>query len=302
MNQLQVEYFLAVARNRSFTRTAEELYVTQPAISRQISSLEAELGFTLFDRTSKKTSLTPAGLLFLNYFTRCKEELSSTLEQARQANNAQAGAVTVGVLSGWNVSGFFPELIQRFRQSYPNVALSLESRDFQALMEGVKGEKLDVAITIDSAVERNGALSTQKLTEIPRLILYSARHPNAALESPRAEDFREDTFVVVADDDAARTRALVKEYCARYGFVPRMQIVPNIESMLAWVQSGLGVAIMDNWVRERTNDAFRYLTLDSSHEVMLVWRKANRNPAMPLLVNELTRLAQFRATEAGDHV
>ena len=53
MNQLQIEYFLAVARNRSFTRTAQELYVTQPAISRQISSLEAELGFTLFDRTSK---------------------------------------------------------------------------------------------------------------------------------------------------------------------------------------------------------------------------------------------------------
>ncbi len=297
MNQLQIEYFLAVARNRSFTRTAEELYVTQPAISRQISSLEAELGFTLFDRTSKKTSLTAEGVLFYGYFTRCKEEMAAIVEQARRANNAQAGAVSLGCLSGWDVSGFFPELIQRFRQTYPNVSLSMESRDFQGLMEAVKSEKLDAVITIDSAVEKNAALSMQKLTEIPRIILYSARHPKAALKQPRPEDFQDETFVVAADDDAARTRALVREYCAQYGFTPRIQVVSNIESMLVWVQNGLGVAIMDHWAREVTNDAFRHITLDSSHDVILVWRKGSQNPAVPLLVNELTRLAQFRGAE-----
>ena len=164
MNQLQIEYFLAVARNRSFTRTAQELYVTQPAISRQISSLEAELGFTLFDRTSKKTSLTAAGILFYNYFTRCREAFSATVEQARQANNAQAGVVAVGCPSGWDVSGFFPELIQRFRSSYPNVGLTMESRDFLALIEALKAERLDVVMTIDHAAEKNPALAVQRLT------------------------------------------------------------------------------------------------------------------------------------------
>ena len=299
MNQLQNEYFLAVARNRSFTRTAQELYVTQPAISRQISSLEAELGFTLFDRTSKKTSLTAAGILFYNYFTRCREAFSATVEQARQANNAQAGVVAVGCPSGWDVSGFFPELIQRFRSSYPNVGLTMESRDFLALIEALKAERLDVVMTIDHAAEKNPALAVQRLTEIPRIILYSARSPQAALASPKPADFRDETFVVVVDDDANRTCALVREYCAQYGFIPKLQIVPTIESMVLWVQNGMGVAVMDGWAREVTNDAFRYITLDSSHEVILVWRKATQNPAVPLLVNELTRLAQFRVSGAS---
>ena len=283
MNQLQIEYFLAVARNRSFTRTAQELYVTQPAISRQISSLEAELGFTLF----------------YNYFTRCREAFSATVEQARQANNAQAGVVAVGCPSGWDVSGFFPELIQRFRSSYPNVGLTMESRDFLALIEALKAERLDVVMTIDHAAEKNPALAVQRLTEIPRIILYSARSPQAALASPKPADFRDETFVVVVDDDANRTCALVREYCAQYGFIPKLQIVPTIESMVLWVQNGMGVAVMDGWAREVTNDAFRYITLDSSHEVILVWRKATQNPAVPLLVNELTRLAQFRVSGAS---
>ena len=139
----------------------------------------------------------------------------------------------------------------------------------------------------------------QRLTEIPRIILYSARSPQAALASPKPADFRDETFVVVVDDDANRTCALVREYCAQYGFIPKLQIVPTIESMVLWVQNGMGVAVMDGWAREVTNDAFRYITLDSSHEVILVWRKATQNPAVPLLVNELTRLAQFRVSGAS---
>ena len=67
MNDLQIDYFLAVARNLSFTKTAEEMYVSQPAISRHISHLEKELGFALFDRSKKTTQLTPAGGLFLRF-------------------------------------------------------------------------------------------------------------------------------------------------------------------------------------------------------------------------------------------
>ena len=75
MNDLQIEYFLAVARNLSFTKTAEELYVTQPAVSKQISLLEKELDAVLFDRTNKNTELTEAGKLFQRFFEDYKKSL-----------------------------------------------------------------------------------------------------------------------------------------------------------------------------------------------------------------------------------
>ena len=61
MNDLQIDYFLAVARHLSFTKAARELFVSQPAISRQILALEEELGYTLFERTNKSVHMTKAG-------------------------------------------------------------------------------------------------------------------------------------------------------------------------------------------------------------------------------------------------
>ena len=69
MNDLAIEYFLCAARSGSFSKAARELFVSQPAISRQIASLEKELGFTLFDRTNKQSKLTEIGELFYRFFT-----------------------------------------------------------------------------------------------------------------------------------------------------------------------------------------------------------------------------------------
>ena len=74
MNDLQIDYFMAVATNLSFTKTSRELYVSQPAISRQISQLEKELGVRLFVRNNQKTELTDAGRLYFDLFGRYKAD------------------------------------------------------------------------------------------------------------------------------------------------------------------------------------------------------------------------------------
>lgn len=290
MTSQQVEYFLAVARNLSFTKAAEELYVTQPAISRQISALEADLGFTLFDRASRKTALTAEGELFYRFFQNYSDAFAATVQKARELTGSQTGSVSMGHLSGWNLSGFLPKLITQFNTAYPNVSVGIESRGFKSLLSALRNDKVDVILTLDVTIDRDPDWAIQPLTEIPRILLYPASRQRTDGERMTPADFKNDTFYVVSDEEVPRASEFVRGYCSPYGFEPRIRTVPNIESMLTALQNGMGVTIMDSWQRDRTNDEFRYLTLNSSHLVSLAWRKSNSNPAIPLFVNEITLL------------
>ena len=96
MNDLQIDYFMAVATNKSFTKTSEELFVSQPAISRQISSLEKELGAKLFVRNNQKTELTAVGKLYFDLFSRYKADLINTKLEAAELLGKKKGTVRVG--------------------------------------------------------------------------------------------------------------------------------------------------------------------------------------------------------------
>ena len=290
MTSQQIEYFLAVARNLSFTKAAEELYVTQPAISRQVSALESDLGFTLFDRTSRKTTMTEEGKLFFGLFSTFSDAFAETVQKARDLAGAQTGAISMGHLSGWNLSGFFPKLLSQFNGAYPNVSVNVESHGFKSLLSALRNDRIDVILSLDVTIDRDPEWAIQPLTEIPRILLYSAEHPNADRGRLTPLDFKNDTFFVVGDDEVPRASEFVRGYCSPYGFEPKIFTVPNIESMLAAMQNGTGVAIMDSWQRDCTNHAFRYLKLNSSHLVSLAWRKSNSNPAIPLFINEITLL------------
>lgn len=290
MTSQQIEYFLAVARNLSFTKAAEELYVTQPAISRQVSALEADLGFTLFDRASRKTALTAEGELFYRFFREYSDSLVATIQKARELAGAQVGSISMGHLSGWNLSGFLPKLISRFNGIYPNISVSIESRGFRGLLSSLRNDKVDVILTLDVTIDRDPDWSIQPLTEIPRILLYHAARQRADGARMTLEEFKDDVFFVVSDEEVPRASEFVRSYCAPYGFEPKVRTVPNVESMLTVLQNGMGVAIMDSWQRDCSNTDLRYFPINSAHLVSLAWRKSNRNPAIQPFINEITLL------------
>ena len=120
MNDLQIDYFMAVATNLSFTRTSEELYVSQPAISRQISQLEKELGTRLFKRNNQKTELTETGKLYFELFRKYKAELINTRLLASEIDGRNKNVIRVGFLEGWDLTGIVPEMIKRYKEKYPD--------------------------------------------------------------------------------------------------------------------------------------------------------------------------------------
>ena len=122
MNQRQIESFLAVAETGNFTRAAERLYISQPAVSKQVLSLEEELGFLLLIREyHKDVQLTEAGKLYYDFFHKVMGEYKAVYEQAQQYRKKVRGTVRLGILTGWKIQDKLQNILEQMKQNYPEI-------------------------------------------------------------------------------------------------------------------------------------------------------------------------------------
>ena len=135
MTSLQVGYFLKVSESMSFSKAAEELYVSQPSVSRQVQLLEQELGVPLFDRSNKRSlSLTPAGVVFREFFLHTARGLEEAKHTATALSGSQHLKLRVGIGVGWDFSRQLMEFRREALKRYPMAELYFESVDLKVFM------------------------------------------------------------------------------------------------------------------------------------------------------------------------
>lgn len=286
MNDLHISYFLSIAENSSFTKTAQKFFVSQPAVSRVIASLENELGVTLFDRTLPQTKLTPAGEIFYNAFRQASELIQEASRAANALNDVITGDITIGILSGLDISEHFFSVLDAFCLRYPKISIQTSSAGFFDLRNSLQTGELDIILTLEDSLSPAPYIESKTIAQSSRLLLYSKRHPIALEKVLTPEMFRDIPFLVVKDK-GHKTELIVAQYCKPYGFTPKTISVQNIDSLIAGVQNLQGVAIVDGWSREKTNSSFGFLTLNSSNNIVLGWHPNCKNPVLPIFLNEI---------------
>ena len=133
MNQRQIESFLAVAETGNFTRAAERLYISQPAVSKQVLSLEEELGFLLLIREyHKDVQLTEAGKLYYDFFHKVMGEYKAVYEQAQQYRKKVRGTVRLGILTGWKIQDKLQNILEQMKQNYPEIEVRMSFACFRS--------------------------------------------------------------------------------------------------------------------------------------------------------------------------
>jgi len=285
MNDLEIDYFMAVATNLSFTKTSEELYVSQPAISRQIASLEKELGVTLFYRTNKTTELTKAGQLFYDYFREMRGGLLNAKVEAAKLDENSENNIRFGCLEGWNMTSWFPEAVEAFARKYPGAGISLSCLNTKELATALLRDNLEVILTFQDSVLRFKEFDFEDVVQRTKVLQYSSLHPLAGKEDLRPQDFRDEVFFVPVDEDMEAIRRIVIRSCRPYGFVPKIKYVDNPETMNASMQNGLGVCISDRWSWAQGFSATHAIDLKSSQMVSLAMKKGSRNEAAREFLN-----------------
>jgi DNA-binding transcriptional LysR family regulator len=295
MTDLQIDYFMAVARNNSFVKASERLYVSQPAISRQIAALESELGVMLFDRTKRTIRLTPAGELFYKFFQDYKNGLSTAKYHAKIINEKIEGAFRVGYLEGWTLPDFFPVFLTALSRQFPGIQVSLYAWNLRELAEELEGGNLDVIIHPDLFESAPLVFSARQLTEIPLILLYSKDLPQAKLEKPGLEDFKGCAFFSVNTFDYIRERLYRR--LGPYGIDPKdIVTVPNIETAIGRIHNNHGVMLTDSWNREQQNPHIGSFPLDFSQRILLSWIARDTNKFLQIFIS---RLSDFFPESAG---
>lgn len=283
MTDRQIMCFLEAAREMNFTKAANKLFLPQPAVSRYIAALEKELGCELFIREgSRKITLTQEGKVYFHMFQRFAGEFAQT----RALLNTPLHTLHFGYNIGWNISSFLPEVVAACKAKYPGFSIAVQCLGFHDLLEGLVNGSLDAILTIGDYPENHPEVEQEQITSIQRIIIYSERlFPNQNGLTP--SDFYACDFFV---DDDARIQQLslqIEEIFKPYHFVPRLKSVANMETVIASVENGLGVALLDVWGQNITNPGLRYVEMDSKHRICLAWKKNHAPAAVKILKDEL---------------
>lgn len=278
MDSLQIQYFLRVAEHLNFTKAANELFISQPSVSKQIASLEKELGFKLFNRDIKnQIVLTTAGMKFKEVFTNMTAEFNDAMKAADALINQPQGNLKVGMVEGWDLTAFIINCTDYFKINYPGVHLEFESHTFKNLYAGLDLNDLDVIICLEPGLRNIENLGIQKVIDIPSIILFSAKNPLARQNDLRPIDFKHEKFYILPPDETPLSSDINRGYCLSQGFEPHMIEKPNRDTILLALSCGSGYAMFDVWTRYQNNSEFRTIQISSLLSVCSVWKKNNEN-------------------------
>lgn len=232
--------FLAVADAEHFTRAADELHVSQPALSQQVRQLEEELGTPLFDRVGRRVRLTRAGETFRTHARRILAEVTEAHAALTELEGLARGVLTAGAVQTVNAY-LIPPVVSRFRKSYPGIALKVEELAADEIERGVLEGRLDFGITFVPA--REEGLASEALFEEELVLVTTPRHRLARRRSVEMKALGGEPLVLLPQKFCTRRVIDVALQSARVQ--PRIAVEMNsIEGILRTVRTSGGATIV----------------------------------------------------------
>lgn len=313
----EMKYIYAVYQERSFSKAAKKLYISQPALSNMVKKAEKEIGLPIFDRSTIPLTITKEG----NYYIRSIEEIL-LIQRNMKAYFDDLGSLNTGSLSLGGSSFFcsflFPDLIGKFRKRYPNVAIDLMEGNVKELKEGLENETLDLVIETaldagDSSVERFFYKKEQIILAVPsaypvnkRLQPYrltyqdilSGRFLNGRVDPVPLGEFRDVPFITMKPGNDMYQRSI--QICKNAGFSMKVAIyVDQVLTSKNIASNGVGAVFIRSDIVQciPENENLTYYKLGDPLAERAVVFAAKRGKYITSAMRELMKLAGVRRRE-----
>ncbi|MFJ4923095.1 LysR family transcriptional regulator [Streptomyces sp. NPDC088725] len=267
MNLHNLEYFVAVAEELNFTRAAQRLHVVQSGVSAAIRALEKELGVALFERSSQRVSLTPAGEALLPQAHATLEAAQAARDAVLETHGQLRGTLRIGSMTSISLLDV-PALLGRYHAEHPQVALRLRvsPSGSAGLAQSVIAGDLDVAfVSLGDRVP--AGLTTRDLVAVRMVLVTPRDHRLAGQDDVTLPELADEQFI---DSPVGYgNRDLVDRAFAAAGLTRRVSLeAPDIGTTTAYVRHGLGVAFLPEFVVGEDTEDLRILEV-SDHS--LIW-------------------------------
>lgn len=245
MENFRLKVFRAVARNLNFSRAAEELLLTQPAVTQQIKALEEEYGVPLFDRAGGRIALTRAGLALLPYAERLKIISDEAFDAVKSSLGAQAGVLALGA-SQTIGQYLLPRLIAAFIQQNPRVSITAISGNTDSILESLVERRIQLAMIEGPALRKDVRVEPFMMDEL--VLVVPASHEWAGCQI--SVDMLKTAALLMREFGSGSRRvvegALLKAGLKKKEIRATMEL-DSTEGLLSAVEAGLGVTFVSGW-------------------------------------------------------
>ncbi len=240
----QIRYFLTVADHGNLTAAAGQLFVAQPALSRQIAQLEDELGFALFERNPRGVTLTAAGKLYRERVRTVERQLGAAAEEGAQLAHGHAGVLRLLHSSSIPIDSLLAAM-RSFLAAAPSARIDLDRISSEGQIDEVAAGRADIGLIRLPVLHREPTLQFIELPAEPLYVALPNEHPRLTTASIRLADLAEEAFVSAVHRERGGLARRVADLCLMRGFVPRLgPAISRKTSMLDLVAAGFGIAVV----------------------------------------------------------
>lgn len=235
----QLQIFIVASRHASFARAAEELHLTQPAISMQIRQLEDAIGLALFERVARRLALTEAGERLTHHASRILGEIKDAEDAMMSLQLADSGSITVGIVS--SATYFAPKLLALYSHQYPKVDVHFSVGNRESLLRLLQDNAIDLALMGRPPAELD--TTVEPLAYHPQVVIASVTHPLVGARRFDLHELRGETFLLREAGSGTRTAA--EEMFKQHLFKPaKVVTLGSNETIKQAVIAGMGVSLI----------------------------------------------------------
>ena len=290
MELRHLRYFVAAGETLSFTRAAERLHLSQPALTRQVKDLEDELGVRLLDRTKQRVSLTVEGESFLADAKRLLALSVQIVDAVQQLNRRETAVLNIGYAANF-FCDVLPTTLGLFQNAYPTVSANLFDLNYKNQVAALREGKIDLGfVGLREAADEAG-LRFRRVAFYKAVIALPGNLPLARKPGLRLKDLAPMFFIRFSESSYAGYRHWLDAACRKANFIPRvLQDVELESSLFQSVGTGLGVALVSEQLMAFSppNVVFRPPIPKVLTESCIAWRAQNSSAALQAYLDVIT--------------
>ncbi|WP_134765201.1 LysR family transcriptional regulator [Nocardioides sp. 1609] len=286
-----LRHVLVLAEEQHFGRAAARAHLAQSALSEQLKRLETELGVRLFDRSTRRVTITEAGERFVRHARSIVASADHATTDMRAVADGRTGAVSVGFV-GTATYDVLPRVAHYVRTDMPGIDLTLRGELLNpTLLERLSTNELHLALIRPTCTPPAGLLVEHLRSE--RLVaVLPDTHPLADRRQIRLELLADEDFVIHPSSEQSSIHQVVLSACARAGFIPRSTLeVRETATLAVFVAAGLGVALVPAPARSLQLDGVAYVDLATRVpiDLALARRNSDHSPATAFVARAIRR-------------
>ena len=286
MTTKQIDYCIELARTESFSRGAENMFVSQPTFSYQIKLLEEEVGFEIFVRNGKGATLTPAGEQFVSFLTNMREELKRAIEQGQNFSTKYKENITINMMVRQALY-FLPEAIREFEKQSPGTQITPRFQYTNSMDSFLKNES-DIVFALEEETKQLAGTNIHKLFESHIYLICDKNDPLASKNLIRDEDIYGRTLMVGGGSPSLLRS--VQQKLISSGKINYFNS-PDHDTTLTNIASGKGICLAPGFLNDHSGQ-FTWIPYDcrETFSCVLCTHKADKRESLSSFIRILQKL------------